>query len=61
MDATSYTDKEISCKGCGKTFIWSASGQAFFAEKEFTAPQRCRDCRAKLKASRNNDGDGYRS
>ena len=52
-----YTDKTIVCKDCGREFVFSASEQEFYAEKGFTnEPQRCRDCRAKFKASRGEGG-----
>ena len=48
-----YTDKTLVCKDCGQEFVFSAGEQEFYAEKGFEhEPQRCRDCRAKFKASR---------
>ncbi|BBB92612.1 MAG TPA: zinc-ribbon domain containing protein [Methylomusa anaerophila] len=45
-----YQDKELSCKECGASFIFTASEQAFFAEKGFqNAPSRCPECRAARK------------
>ncbi|HLE58944.1 MAG TPA: CxxC-x17-CxxC domain-containing protein [Candidatus Limnocylindria bacterium] len=42
-----YTDQVISCADCGLDFVFSASEQAFFAQKGFTsAPKRCPSCRA---------------
>ncbi|KKN73534.1 hypothetical protein LCGC14_0399760 [marine sediment metagenome] len=42
-----YEDKTLTCADCNKEFTWSASEQEFFAEKKFTPPKRCLDCRAK--------------
>ena len=39
-------DKSISCKECGRQFVFSVRDQQFYAEKGFqNEPQRCRDCR----------------
>ena len=41
-----YEDKELTCKDCGKTFVFTAGEQEFYAEKGFqNQPQRCKDCR----------------
>ena len=52
-----YTDKTLVCKDCGQEFVFTAGEQEFYAEKGFEhEPQRCRDCRAKFKASRGQGG-----
>ena len=44
-----YFDKEIVCKDCGSSFVWSASEQEFFAQKGLTnTPGRCPICRKKV-------------
>ena len=41
-----YEDKTLVCKECGKEFVFSASEQAFYAEKGFTnEPKSCKECR----------------
>jgi len=41
-----YNDKTLICKDCGQEFIFTASEQAFYAEKGFmNEPQRCKACR----------------
>ena len=46
----SYQDKELTCKECGVTFAFTASEQAFYAEKGFqNEPSRCPQCRAARK------------
>lgn len=41
-----YEDKTLTCKECGKEFIFSAGEQEFYAEKGFVnEPQRCKECR----------------
>ncbi|HEY1074881.1 MAG TPA: zinc-ribbon domain-containing protein [Patescibacteria group bacterium] len=41
-----YQDQTLTCRDCGKSFVFTARDQEFFAEKGFTnAPTRCKDCR----------------
>ena len=48
-----YQDKTLTCKECGKEFIFTAGEQEFYAEKGFeNEPARCRDCRDKRRRSR---------
>lgn len=55
MENTEFTDKTLVCADCGQDFIWTAGEQAFYKEKGFTnEPKRCKDCRNKKKAERNN-------
>ena len=54
-----YEDKTIICADCGQEFTFTASEQAFYAEKGFTdAPKRCKPCRTTRKAQRNAGGYG---
>ena len=49
-----FEDKDLVCKDCGATFIFTIGEQEFYAEKGFeNEPQRCRECRNIRKASRN--------
>ncbi|AET70876.1 hypothetical protein Desor_5502 [Desulfosporosinus orientis DSM 765] len=49
-----FEDKDLVCKDCGVTFIFTAGEQEFYAEKGFeNEPQRCRECRNIRKANRN--------
>jgi CxxC-x17-CxxC domain-containing protein len=52
------SDKTLVCADCGQEFIFSASEQAFFAERQFSEPRRCPSCRAARKASRGDFGGG---
>lgn len=48
-------DKVIVCKDCGKEFTFTVRDQEFYEEKGFTnEPVRCKECRDKKKAERNN-------
>ena len=41
-----YEDKTLTCKECGKEFIFTAGEQEFYAEKGFTNdPKCCKACR----------------
>jgi hypothetical protein len=54
-----YEDKTITCADCGQAFTFSASEQAFYAEKGFSdAPKRCKSCRQSRKAQRNTGSYG---
>lgn len=49
-------DIEITCKDCGEKFMFTVRDQEFYAEKGFTnQPVRCKACRDKRKAERNNN------
>jgi CxxC-x17-CxxC domain-containing protein len=58
-----YEDKTITCADCGQAFTFTASEQAFYAEKGFSdAPKRCKSCRQARKAQRGSGsygGDSY--
>jgi CxxC-x17-CxxC domain-containing protein len=51
-------DKTLSCSDCNQEFVFTASEQAFFAERQFTEPRRCPSCRAARKAQRGDSGGG---
>ena len=51
--ANTFEDKTLTCKKCGKEFIWSASEQKFFKEKGFFKPSMCKECRANTKTINN--------
>jgi CxxC-x17-CxxC domain-containing protein len=54
---SSYTDKTLTCRDCGSTFVFTAGEQDFYAEKGFTnQPSRCPDCRRAAKSARNGGG-----
>lgn len=45
------SDKEIVCKDCKETFIFTIKDQEIYEKNEFKTPVRCRECR---KAKRRN-------
>lgn len=40
-------DKEITCKDCGRHFVFSVGEQQFYASKNFPDPKRCHSCSKK--------------
>ncbi len=48
-------DIELTCKDCGSTFVFTEGEQAFYAEKGFSNPVRCAECRQKRKNNRQNN------
>lgn len=55
-----YEDKQITCRDCSKDFTWSSRDQQFFAEKGFSAPIRCKECRMKKKGDQGGRHGGQR-
>ncbi|MGH7245596.1 MAG: zinc-ribbon domain containing protein [Candidatus Levyibacteriota bacterium] len=55
-----FQDQTLTCKDCGKPFVWTASEQQFYQEKGFqNAPVRCPDCRAAKKARMGDSRGGH--
>lgn len=53
-----YEDKTLTCKECGKEFVFTAGEQEFYAEKGFqNEPTRCKACRIARKNSRPANGE----
>lgn len=51
-----FQDKTIKCVDCGTEFVFTARDQAFYQEQGFqNEPKRCKACRDKKKAMKNND------
>ncbi|MDD5703005.1 MAG: zinc-ribbon domain containing protein [Dehalococcoidales bacterium] len=54
-----YTEKNLQCSDCGKTFPFTVEEQEFFASKEYTnEPKRCPACRSNRRAERFGTGGG---
>ncbi len=53
-----YTDKILACADCNEQFVFTASEQDFYAQRGFSDPKRCGNCRAARKASRPEGGGG---
>jgi len=55
------TDKALTCADCSQEFVFTASEQEFYAERQFSEPRRCPSCRAARKAARNSGSGDYSS
>jgi CxxC-x17-CxxC domain-containing protein len=54
-------DKTLTCKDCGKQFVWTTGEQQFYQDKGFTnPPSRCPDCRKLKKNASMGNGGGPR-
>lgn len=53
-----FEDKILVCADCREEFLWNASEQDFYAQRQFSEPRRCSACRVARKASRDNDSSG---
>src|SRR4051794_1780448 len=52
------SDRTLTCRDCGQTFTFTAGEQAFYQERGFSEPTRCKACRDKRKVERNASGGG---
>ena len=59
--ANELQDKQVSCVDCGAQFVFSARDQAFYQERGYSAPRRCKTCRDKRKANGPGGGSGQSS
>jgi CxxC-x17-CxxC domain-containing protein len=49
----SFADKQLTCRDCGKTFLFTAGEQEFYASKGLqNEPVRCPSCRSARKTNR---------
>jgi CxxC-x17-CxxC domain-containing protein len=54
-----YTDKTLTCRDCGASFVFTVGEQEFFASRGFTnEPGRCPECRAARNRNRTEGGYG---
>ena len=37
-------EKEITCKDCGKTFVFTVEEQQFYKDRHLSEPKRCKEC-----------------
>jgi CxxC-x17-CxxC domain-containing protein len=51
-----FQDKDLSCRDCNKTFVFSAGEQDFFSAKGLVnEPKRCPNCRILMRVQRNGE------
>jgi CxxC-x17-CxxC domain-containing protein len=48
----------MTCRDCGKQFTFTAGEQEFYAQRGFSEPQRCTECRQARKAGRDSGSYG---
>lgn len=58
MDSESEQDQMLKCSDCGADFAFTARDQAFYRERGFSPPRRCRNCRQKRKSDGGGGGGG---
>jgi len=46
-------DIQLTCSDCGQDFTFTAADQAFFQERGYSTPKRCKNCRM---AKKNDQG-----
>lgn len=44
-------DEQLNCSDCRTSFNFTAGEQAFYAERGYQKPRRCKACRAKRKSA----------
>ena len=52
-------DLQLICSDCGQEFTFTSEDQAFFQERGYTAPKRCKSCRQAKKTQMGGGGGGY--
>src|SRR2546427_9980046 len=56
----SFQDKTLTCRDCGREFIWTAGEQEFYAARGLqNAPTRCPEDRAARRAGGGGGGGSY--
>lgn len=54
-----FSNKDLTCRDCGKTFVFSAGEQEFFSAKGLVnEPKRCPNCRILMRVQRNGEDPG---
>ena len=48
-------DMQLTCSDCGQEFTFSAADQAFFQERGYSTPKRCKPCRMAKKSDQGED------
>lgn len=51
-------DLQLTCSDCGQEFTFSNEDQAFFRERGYSAPKRCKSCRQAKKNEQAGGGGG---
>ena len=52
-------DIQLTCSDCGQDFTFTADDQAFFRDRGYSSPKRCKPCRQAKKNEQQGGGGGY--
>lgn len=54
-----FSDQNLTCVECNRSFVWTAAEQKFYADKGLTnPPKRCPECRMKKRQQEYGDRRG---
>jgi CxxC-x17-CxxC domain-containing protein len=51
-------DMQLTCSDCGQEFTFTTEDQAFFSERGYSFPKRCKQCRQARKNEQSGGGGG---
>jgi len=51
-------DQHLQCSDCGQSFTFTSEDQEFFRDRGYSAPKRCKACRAAKKNEQSGGGGG---
>jgi len=51
-------DQSLTCRDCQQPFVFTVGEQKFFAERQFTPPTRCKNCRQARKQAKEAEAAG---
>lgn len=51
-------DMQLTCSDCGQVFAFTSEDQAYFQERGYSVPKRCKACR-QAKKNEQGGGGGY--
>lgn len=52
VEVRKSADIKITCRQCGKEFVFTKDDQAFYEQRGLTAPRRCKECRSAKRDNR---------
>lgn len=58
MYEQNFENQDLQCVECGKIFEFPADDQEFYAQKGYSTPKRCPECRENRKRNSNNNSRG---
>ncbi|MGC9224824.1 MAG: CxxC-x17-CxxC domain-containing protein [Terracidiphilus sp.] len=52
-------DLQLTCSDCGREFTFSSEDQAFFQQRGYSTPKRCKACRQAKNSNQPGGGEHY--